>query len=280
MLGYELLDNFLKDSQEHYAKNTIRQYKRDIIFFLDHHCHDIPNVKCKDIKKHLQMIDQSGKSASTIHGHANSLKTFFQYCIEENQLKVNPCIGLSLPKLPEPVPRYLDDLTVFKIREAAKTNIRDIAILETLYYTGVRVSELINIKIEDVDFKNLEIWISESKNGYSRMVPMSQICAVRISNYLNRRSDNNPYLFISIRKEHFSRQGIVDIVKKYSEIAGFDPSNISPHCYRHTFATKLASKKIPFAVIAKLLGHKGFRNVKVYAKIMTEIRSLIYNEYH
>lgn len=165
--------------------------------------------------------------------------------------------------------------TLFKLQDASKLNNRDRAIMETLYATGVRVSELINIAIENIDFENLEIFIRNGKGGASRYVLFSYECGVRLEKYISDRKTG--ILFLNAHNRQFTRQGIHFVIKQYVRQTGVN-SKISSHVFRHTLGF-LAEKEVPFEDIAELFGHVGVESVRGYAGLKLSTRKKMYDEF-
>ncbi|SHK74130.1 tyrosine-type recombinase/integrase [Desulforamulus aeronauticus] len=161
--------------------------------------------------------------------------------------------------------------TMFKLREATKESPRDRAIIETLFYTGVRVSELINILLEDIRWNGHQIWIRNGKGNKERFVLFTSDCGARITRYLDLRADNSPYLFVTRLGKPFTRQGIHKIIKMYAEKANIN-QNVTAHSFRHTFATELALRGFPYEYISELLGHKNLNNARIYTKLISSIK--------
>lgn len=277
--NHPALIEFLKDNKG-YSPETVESYSstvQNFITFTDKEIHEIRGPDVSAWMHHLKNIGQkkSNKSRS-INQRYSALNTFFKYCVDEGLTENNPCLLIDKLKVAKLLPKPMSELALFKLREAAKSSKRDRAIIETLYTTGVRVAELVNIRIEDINLEDHEIFIREGKGCSKRFVLFSFTCGIRIQEYIGERKTGP--LYLNAHKRAFTSRGIYWLIKQYVKTSGVD-SRISPHTFRHSFATFLADKGVPFEDIAELLGHNGLKNVKVYAKLSKEVRKRLYDEF-
>jgi integrase/recombinase XerD len=207
-----------------------------------------------------------------------SLKIFFKFCLVEGLIIVNPSRGVKSPKIVLKSPEALNDGVMFKLREVCKTNLRDRAIFETLYFTGIRVSELTEIMIVDIDFEDRTIKI-HGKGEVERFVFFSTICAEHLQRYLKARTDTSPFLFRSEKSYRITRQGVWKIIKYYSKKAGIK-QRIFPHKFRTEFVSVLAEKGFRDEEIMELLGHKDPFSVQRYKHITDQARKRAYDQFH
>ncbi|MCW3491648.1 tyrosine-type recombinase/integrase, partial [Dethiobacter alkaliphilus] len=204
-------------------------------------------------------------------------------CKEYGIIKINPTVRIKWPPLDELMPKPLDEEILFKLKEAAKGSPRDRSLIETLHCTGVRVSELINIRQDDIWWDTREIWIRKGKGLKERNVIFTLFCKELLQKYLKSRNDNFPYLFATKSKNglrKFTRQEIWEIIKIYCEEAGINPDGISPHSLRHSFATEMKEKGAELVFLADLLGHADANNVKLYTKVTSQRMRSEYDKYH
>ncbi|NLK38468.1 MAG: tyrosine-type recombinase/integrase [Epulopiscium sp.] len=261
------INEIIKNCSRYYTSNdTIETYERYIRQFFEFCPKEIEEITKRDIVRWLAHLrNNEGFSSRTIHICIAALKAFFEECSFNEVVETNPALKLEWPKLEELEPKSLDNYTIFKLKEAVKKHPRDRAIVEVLHRTGIRVSELINIHIEDVWWDERQIWIRKGKGLKERIVPISRICKHYLQEYLATRNDDNPFLFISKRNKEFTRQGIYKIIKKYCKKAGIK-ENVYPHRFRHTLITELINKGADEAKVADLSGHKNLDSLQTYAK--------------
>lgn len=255
---------FLSRKSKRFSDNSLVTYENCISNFLESTDHELSEIVIDDYLDWETIRLSRNVERNTLYTTRASCNSFFRFAVEEEILSINPLIGLRRIKLKKSIPRYLDDATVDGIKDAAKYNLRDSAIIDTLLVTGVRVSELINIKTElDYNPDLRQIHIRESKDLEERMVPITPTCRERIERSRNSRTDNSPYLFVNSKGNKLSRQGVAYIIKQYAEISGAKV-NVTIHSFRHTFAHKLAIAGAPLELIAKLLGHKKLDMARRY----------------
>lgn len=275
-----VLVNFLDDN-EGFSKETIATYKIAISQFFDFSHQELNEIKKNDIIKWITYLNFNGRKPRTVQLKLAALKSFFVYCLEEGYINKNPMFSIQKPKEENDLPKYLDQKILIKLRELTKGHLRDRAILETLYCTGVRVSELCEIEINDVDFNKMHIYIKNGKGKKERYVLFNDNCKQRILEYLKTRKNASPYLFISenFNKGYLTRQGVWKILKGYTKKIYIDQS-ISPHTLRHTFATHLAEKGAGILFIKELMGHEDPRSTAIYRKLSKNVLRKKYDEYN
>lgn len=270
---------FSADYSERLRPETMRQCRMAVERFSTFINKDVQEIDESDVRKWLIYRKKLGVKPSTVNRNLEALRTFFKHLTDEELIENNPCTDISQIKTPSLLPRFMGQKELFKLREVSKDNLRDRAMLETLYATGVRANELVNIQLKDINWVDYEIFIQEGKGGISRYVLFNQECAEWLQTYLAQRIDNSPYLFPSRRSEHISTKQLQTVAKYYAWKAGIQ-QRITPQTFRHTFATQLASKKVPFEVIVELLGHNNFKNVGVYAKLVQTVKNSMYDKHY
>lgn len=181
--------------------------------------------------------------------------------MEENQIKKNPTLSVQTPKIDDSLPKYLNKLQIALLQELTKGDVRDRAIVETLFTTGVRVSELLNITFEDIKWDTRQIRIRKGKGNKERFVLFTYECAERLQVYLRQRRVESIYLFCNQRGGKLSR---VFIERKFNEFPKTLGFKITPHTMRHTFATYLAQKNMPQSYIQELLGHVNIHSTRIF----------------
>ena len=283
----ESLDFYKYLEDKGYSLNTINSYKKDLSqFVLFTKDIDINKIDYNFIRNYLQFLYNQKYSSKTISRHISSLKSFFKYLVKMGKIKENPCVLISSPKLEKKLPNYLNynDLEVlFSIPDKNDVlGLRNLLILELLYSCGVRVSELVNIKLKDIDFNNKRILIL-GKGNKERYVLYGHICSDLLNEYLTKSysklNKNSEYLLLNKFGNKITdraiRMIIDDIVKKSSL-----KLNISPHTLRHTFATHLLNEGADLKVVQELLGHENISTTGIYTHVSNEHLRKVYLDAH
>lgn len=275
-MNVEAQQSFYNDQQGRFSPETLRTYKIALSQFFSFCDKQNDEVKAKDIRDWLAMMNEKGLKPRSIQMKLSALKSFYQYCLEENIVTSNPALKVRTPQKEDSLPYYLDRRQLALLQELVKENTRDRAIVETLYVTGVRISELLNIKLEDMKWNSRQIWIRKGKGNKERFVLFSHDCAERLKVYLDQRSVDSVYLFANYRGEPLSRVTVQLHFRQYTDRLGF---KVSPHTLRHTFAAHLAEKGMDFSYIQELLGHENINSTRIYTRLMNQARKKQYDRY-
>lgn len=276
----KLINQFLNylEFEQNYSSYTIKNYQIDLKEFKKFiQNKDISLIEYKDIREYLLYLFDKKYKKKTIARKISSLRSFFKYLYSENIIKNNPMTLISNPKLDKKLPKFLNFEEIEKILTIPdiKTpiGIRDSLILEMLYSTGIRVSELVNIKLNDINFYDRKIKIL-GKGNKERYVFFGQICFEKLNNYLqNSRplliKKETEYLFLNKRSDQLSDRSvrkIVDDIAKKAELK----MNISPHVLRHTFATHMLNEGADLKSVQELLGHENLSTTSIYTHVSNE----------
>lgn len=275
----KILDNFYEYLEEkNYSSNTILSYKKDLdqfkIYSKDM---NIKNIDYEYIRKYIHFLYEKKYTSKSISRHISSLKSFFKFLMLNDVIKVNPMILISSPKIEKKLPNYLNYNDLEKILSVPDKNdilgLRNALILELLYSCGVRVSELVNIKLSDIDFSNNRILIL-GKGNKERFVLYGKVCSDLLEKYLNESrtkliKKQNDYLFLNKFGGQITdraiRMIIDDVIKKSSL-----KLKISPHTFRHTFATHLLNEGADLKIVQDLLGHENISTTGIYTHVSNE----------
>ena len=283
----KLDDFYIYLENKGYSYNTINSYKKDLKLFKDY-CNNI-DIKLIDynfLRKYLQFLHDKKYTASSISRHISSLKSFFKYLTKNEFIKDNPCLLITNPKVEKKLPNYINynDLEIlFTVPNKNDVlGLRNLLILELLYSCGIRVSELVNIKISDIDFSNKRILIL-GKGKKERFVLYGKVCSKLLDEYLiksrSKLNKNNEYLLLNKFGNKITdraiRMIIDDIVKKSSL-----KLNISPHTLRHTFATHLLNEGADLKIVQELLGHENIATTGIYTHVSNERLRKVYLDAH
>jgi site-specific recombinase XerD len=260
----------LEESTLNVSKRSIRQL---VIF-----CKKSYNeINTRDIRNWVMHLEEKGYKASSIKRKVIGLRLFYRYCLEEELMNQNPVAGILLPKLEDSTPHYLTKNQMSQLRLICEGDLRQRAIIEVFYSTGVRLRELTNIKLEDVNWTERIIRIPKGKGKKERIVLFTKECAEHLNAYLQNRNDDCPYVFVN-------RSGNASIYpltiqqwfKTYRERLGIF---LSPHTLRHTFAAHLSIRGMSIACIQALLGHDNPNDTHIYARLNQHAQKQKYDEW-
>lgn len=275
--------------EKNYSSLTVLNYGKDLKIFLkfleENKIDTYKQIDYKFIRKFLEFLYDEEYSKKTIARHISSLRSFFKYLLRENKITNNPMTLISNPKLDKKLPKYLYYEEIEKILSIPDKNttlgMRDLTILELLYSTGVRVSELVNIKIEDIDFSERQIKIL-GKGNKERFVLYGKVLSEYLEEYLPKRytvAKDNTYLFINKYGNKLTDRGVRLIIDNVLK-KGMIDFHISPHVIRHTFATHLLDNGADLKCVQELLGHKNLSSTQIYTHISNEHLRQVYFETH
>lgn len=275
-MNLEVQQSFFNDQQARFSTETIRTYKIALKQFFEFSQKKYNEVQARDIRNWLANMTETGLQPRSIQMKLSAIKSFYQYLKEENHLSNNPALKVKTPQKEDSLPYYLDKRQLAQLQELTKENPRDRAIVEALYATGVRISELLNIHMEDIKWDSRQIWIRKGKGTKERYVLFSYECAERLKYYLDRREINNKYLFSNENDRPLSRALVQMQFRQYSKDLGF---RVSPHTLRHTYAAHLAEKGMDFTYIQELLGHTNINSTRIYTRLMNHARKKQFDRY-
>ena len=275
------------------SENTIESYKNDILSllsFLDEKSvSDLSEVKPAQLNDFFRILNKLGLTSRTAARYYSSIKGFFNYLYLNKYILKNPVEKLSAPKISRNLPVVLTINDIEKILSMPdigdKLGLRDKALLELLYACGIRVSELINLKIFDLFFDE-EIIRVFGKGSKERIVPVGSSAVKWVNEYLKKsrpllekkmKSEN--ILFLNVRGTKLSRMGIWKIISKYSKAAGIK-KEVHPHTFRHSFATHLLEGGADLRAVQEMLGHADISTTQIYTHIDREFIKQVHKDYH
>ena len=250
------------------SPHTIRGYTRDVEEFLGfikkNYSISIENTKPFHIRAFLLSLKNLKKSS--LFRKISAIRTFFNFLLYEGKIEINPASLIEMRGGDKNLPSFLSVEEMFSLldSEDLKESKRDRAILEFLYDTGLRVSELISLKLKDIDFKNRTILV-KGKRGKERMVPVGEKGIKAVEEYIAERKDSAPEspLFCGRNGKPLSDRSVRRLVKKYSILCGI-PKRVTPHTLRHTYATHLLESGADIRAIQELLGHSTIASTQQY----------------
>lgn len=284
------------------SENTLRAYRTDLQQFVK----IVRPFSWKDVdlftvRGYLGELKKRGDSKATMGRKLAALRSFFRYLVRRRQIKANPATAVATPKTGKRLPTFLTKDEAFALMEAPhpspppdpslrsggegrggggseKTVLRDKAILETLYSTGLRVSELVSLNMEDLDLA--QGWLkAKGKGRKERMLPIGAKAIAAIDQYRASLSERQGALFLNKFGQRLTTRSVLNIVQKYARgLPGLRP--ISPHVLRHTFATHLLGEGADLRTIQELLGHSSLATTQKYTHVSPEQLMDIYDKTH
>ena len=287
------LDNFIHylEAVRKSSRNTILSYKRDLEKFADfldaQAVVDLTDVNETTMNAYILMMEQKQFATSTISRNIAALKSFFDYLERYENHQGNPAARLKAPKIEKKAPEVLTVAEVTRLLEqpAGRNNkeLRDKAMLELMYATGIRVSELVSLTIDDINVQAGYIRCSE--RGRERIIPIGSVARISLRQYLKQArpamisDDSSAILFPNYSGQPMSRQGFWKILKQYAAKAGIE-SDITPHTLRHSFAAHLLENGADLRSVQEMLGHSDISTTQIYLKMNTGRIRDIYSHTH
>lgn len=272
--------------EKKYSENTISSYKRDLNKTNTYIKKDFAKLNKKDIQNYIQKISKS-ENASSVSRCISTLKSFYKFLELNKYTNKTPLTTITNPKTVKKLPKILSEEEIEKLLDInLKTDFdyRNKAMLELMYSSGLRVSEIINLNVNDIDLSNASVRIF-GKGSKERIIPLNDYAIDALNNYIlnHRRSlfkhGESNYLFLNNHGNKMTRQGFFKILKKIAKEKGIK-SELSPHTLRHSFATHLLKHGADLRSIQELLGHSDISTTQIYTHITSERLQKNYEEFH
>jgi len=273
------------------SKNTIQSYESDIFqlyqWNISKNKKRITEIKKFDTTQYISYLFSQNLKSTSVNRKISSLKTFFNFLLKKKLINANPFADQIMPKKPVSLPKSISEDDVVKLLDAPKADsligLRDKAMLELLYASGVRISELVNIKFSDLDLERNIIKVF-GKGSKERLVPFGEDAAQCISAYIDERKKNKDvasikYIFLNNRGSKISRHAFWHRLKDYCLEIGLK-SDISPHTLRHAFATHLLNRGADLRSVQVLLGHSDLSTTQIYTHIAKQRLSELVKKHH
>ena len=289
------IDDYLRYSQVErgLSDNTINAYRQDLDefrTFVENEGMASWPTEASDVDAFLARQRDLNKATSSISRLISSMRKFYQWLARQNIQKLNPMLEIDLPKKERRLPTALSQAEMNRLLEQPNTKrklgIRDRAILETLYATGMRVSELINLELQDLH-DNLGLVRVLGKGEKERLIPISPVALYWIKKYQNEVRDplilqvgkSDEHIFLNNRGKKITRQAIWQMIKKYWQMAAIT-KDVTPHTLRHTFATHLLENGADLRVVQEILGHSDISTTQIYTNLSQKQILNVYQKTH
>lgn len=284
------LEDYLKylKYQKHYSDKTIDSYEIDIVeflYFLKEEAIDYLTVNYDDIRFFLMRLNEKDNKSTTVARKMSSLRSFYRFLINNDRVKNNPFTLIRTPKKEKKLPRffYYNELEeLFKVPDLATAlGQRDRLILEVFYASGVRVSELINIKIRDIKNDEIKILGKGNKERIARLgeYALESLSLYLSDGYMKLNIKGSEYLFLNNNGEKLTSRGIRYILDRIIEKTTIG-KKISPHMLRHSFATHLLNEGCDILSVQELLGHESLSSTAIYTHVTTDRLKEVYYKSH
>lgn len=285
----KLFLEFLENDKK-LSANTLQSYRRDIVQFqeyLDNEGLIYSKLGQQEIKDYIEHLKKIGKKTSTISRNLASIRSFYQYQLRVKKVRKDPTEGMQSPKIEKKAPSILSSEEVELLLEQPKDvdlkGIRDKAMLEFAYATGMRVTEIISLNVEDVNFD--KAFVTCTNGVKKRNIPLGKLSIKALDEYMKNarpymiKKEDEKALFVNVNGKRLTRQGFWKIIKYYKEQAHIT-KDITPHVLRHSFATHLLQNGADLKSIQMMLGHSDISSTQVYMKFQDETLRSVYHKAH
>ncbi len=282
--------------EKNLSNNSVSNYKIDIVQFLNYLLNETENISeisalinSKTFSNYIKFLKEKEYKPSTMNRKLSSLKGYTNFLEEEKIIDFNPLKYIKLPKNPRKIPKTLDDVDITKLLENPDTlSLREKTIIELMYATGLRASELINLKFADINFTSKSVRVY-GKGSKERIIPIHQNALHLLKTYWKIEMENHnsavknngkifirEYLFVNKYNLKLTRQGLWYILKQIAKRLGIKENKITPHVLRHTFATHLLYNGVPLRHLQEMLGHSSISTTQIYTHLSDKF---VKNEY-
>lgn len=271
------------------SQHTVRAYCQDVMNFLLWLKDKKPeNISHKEIREYLSSIQNKNYSKTTLSRKIASIRTFYRYMYREKLVEANPADNIKGPKKTQPLPKFFSDKEMDEILNniniKTPSGYRNRAIIETLYATGMRVSELCNLVFDNLNLEQNEITVF-GKGGKERIVLISNKAKEYLCNYLESirpkfaQKNDNKFVFLNIEGFRFQQRSVHNILKEVAKKLKIQ-KQLSAHVLRHSFATRLLENGADLRVVQELLGHASISNTQIYTHVSTQRLKTVYMKAH
>jgi len=274
--------------------NSISSYRRDLIqylnFITEEKIESLNNVDRYTVLSFMQYQRERGKSSNSIIRMVSSLRKFHQYLKQEGITETDPMLLIDTPKKSQTLPKVMSMNEVEKLLEISDTSkplgLRDRTMLEVMYATGVRITELVTLRLDELHLP-MSMVQTQGKGDKERIIPMGDTAIYWMKQYLEfsrpkltiKNAEEEPYVFLNSRGGKLSRQGVWKKIKNLVKQANIK-SDVTPHTLRHSFATHLLENGADLRIVQELLGHSDISTTQIYTHITKNRLKSVYNEYH
>lgn len=278
--------------QKHYSSNTVESYQRTLNEFIEflekENIDNFNDVKYSSIRKYLTYLNEKKLSKNSINNRISCLRSFYKYLVKEELVENNPMSLVENIKTAKRNPDFLFPEEMIELLDSIDVQddlgVRNKAMLEIMYASGLRCSEVVNLTLDCIDFYN-RVLLIHGKGNKDRYVPFHEYAGDWLLKYIEESrsnlvsTSNHQYVFVNKRGERMTNRGVQDIIKRISK--KYDPTkNIHPHTFRHSFATHLLNAGADIRTVQELLGHENLSTTQIYTHITKEHLKEVYLKTH
>ncbi len=279
------IEKFIRylEIEKNYSKHTLLNYKLDLEGFKNFLGEaELEKVDYLVLRRYLASLKEKNLGSRTVGRRLSAMRSFFKFLVREGYLKTNPIAAVSSPKQEKHLPLFLTEQEISSLINAVfskdERGLRDKAIIETFYSTGIRISELVGLSLEDMDFISGVVKVL-GKGRKERIVPIGEVAIGALRQYLDNRKKDSQAVFLNKNGRRITDRGVRDIVKKYLRIAGIR-QGVSAHTLRHSFATHLLNRGADLRSVQELLGHVNLSTTQIYTHLTTDRLKSVYDKAH
>ena len=284
----KLIEDFVSylNVEKNYAENTISSYERDLLKFSSvlnkKGFNDFKEIDSDALNLFIMELRNAGTSGKSLKRYLSSIRVFFTFLMERDELEINPALSIKTPKIERDLPKTIDfdDLKkMMTIKSSKYKELRSVLMIELLYSCALRVSELVGINLEDIDMNEGFVKVM-GKGGKARFSPMGQTTIEVLKRYVKQRPNcNTDALFINQKSLRISTRTVQNIVKNRALEVGVS-INVHPHMLRHAAATHFLQSSHDLRTVQEFLGHKSIKSTQVYTHLDFLELSKVYDEFH
>ncbi len=282
-MAEQLLKDFLNmiAAEKGAAANTLAAYRRDVLQFLQFFGKDCLAAEDDDIAAFVRDLGSRGFASRSMARKLSAIKEFYKFLYSEGKIKTNPAAGILSPRQEKSLPKFLSKGEIRRLLQAAEEE-KDFAhcrlktMLILMYACGLRVSELVALPVNSINFEKRQVWVF-GKGAKERLVPAAAEAMTAVADYTVCREQylsgrKSPWLFPSHTaiSGHVTRDNFFKNLKNLAVKAGISPARVSPHILRHSFATHLLNRRVDLRSVQKLLGHEDISTTEIYTHIISE----------
>lgn len=272
--------------EKNYSAHTHTNYKIDLRefhgFLQAQGGKDIKTIDYFLLRKFLRVLSEKNFKKRSLSRKISTLKSFFKFMVKEGEIKNNPAASLIYPRMEKALPKFLTEIDMKRILDFPHKNdlsgLRDKAILEFLYSTGARISELISLKKENIDLISGIVKV-KGKGKKERLLPLGEPAIVSLKAYFDKRTDNNPSFILNKNSKSLTDRGVRNILNRHIKRTAL-LLKISPHIFRHSFATHLLNRGADLRSIQELLGHSSIATTQIYTHLTIDSLKHVYDKAH
>jgi tyrosine recombinase XerC len=272
--------------EKNYSPHTVLNYKLDLEDFGRFLAGSEPEkIDYLTLRKYLAVLKEKNLGSRSVGRRLSALRSFFRFLSREGYIKSNPILMLSSPKLDKHLPSFMTEEEVRKLIESAfarsekdVSGLRDRAIMEVFYSSGLRISELVGLNLDDIDFISGIVKV-RGKGKKERIVPIGEAALSAIRKYLDKRKKQSNAVFLNKNALRITDRGVRYVVTKYLRLSQIKPG-VSAHTFRHSFATHLLNRGADLRTVQELLGHANLSTTQVYTHLTTEKLKSVYDKAH